>query len=91
MKDASEIENLLKTTKYVCKRCKVTPTSKTGQMCPCPRGGCEAYEIVIVRKMFSQKQVFKLLKEAYLSGANAGKDFDFDESYFWEWLKEKTK
>lgn len=65
----------MKSTKYVCDRCNVTENSRTGQWCPCPRGSCEAREILVKKKMFSRKDVIKLL---VLAG-NGDSSINWDE------------
>lgn len=47
MKLSTDIEEL---DYYECPRCELNSEDKEGNMCPCPRGGCEAKIIGTITK-----------------------------------------
>lgn len=48
---------------WVCERCEITPKKRGDTMCPCPRGGCEAEQVPVPQKMFTRREVSKLINK----------------------------
>lgn len=61
--DTKKTIGLEKDKLYVCDRCKITPTKKRDTMCPCPRGGCEARQVSVPKKMYSRADVLDLINK----------------------------
>lgn len=54
-----------KTDYYTCSRCEIHSGTK-GQMCPCPRGGCEAKisgTIIVTTEITLNKKLTKAQKD----------------------------